>query len=278
MKIFVWKDYEAREYLVNSFIVDSGYSFPLHSHDNHWEFVYCEEGDFEHKINGRVFEHSEGEIFFIRESDTHALKGKNFKYHNIAFSGAWIKSLKLFLGNDLLQHTVLRQSSSPRITIPLEERTILARRIRSLISNARGESQILKFSHFLLYLFDLFLVGKEDDEFSIDIPPWLQEIVRYINSREEGIPSLDQVIEKSCKCPEHVSRSFRKYLDVTPSTYLKNVRLKKAEELLKNTNYSVKEVCYLSSYENSNYFHKQFREFFGQTPAEYRKSHSRIIH
>lgn len=278
MKIFVWKDYRVREYQVNSFNVDSGYSFPLHSHDNHWEFVYCEEGEFEHKINGRSLKHGEGEIFFIRESDTHALKGKNFKYHNIAFSGAWLESLKLFLGNDLLEHTVLRQSTSPRITVPLKERETMSRRIRSLISKSRGESQILEFSHFLFYLFDLFLVGKEDDEFFMDVPPWFQRIVRYINSREEGIPSLDQVIEKSCKCPEHVSRSFRKYLSMTPSAYLKSIRLKKAAELLKNTNYSVKEVCYLSSYENSNYFHKQFRESFSQTPSEYRKSHSRIIH
>ena len=278
MKIFVWKDYKVREYLVNTFNVVSGYSFPLHSHDNHWEFVYCEEGAFEHYINGNMIKQSEGELFFIRESDTHSLRGKNFKYHNIAFSGAWIENLKSFLGNDLLEQSVLNSAVLPVITIPVNERNIILKRIGSLLGDRRNPAQILEFSHFLFYIFDSLLVGRKEDSYPENLPLWIQELIRFINNREEFIPDLNEVIERSCKCAEHVSRSFRKYLKKTPSTYLKEVRLKKAAELLRNTNFSVKEVCYHSSYENANYFHKQFREFYGMTPAEYRKNHSRIIH
>lgn len=278
MKIFIWKDYEAREYLVNTFNVESGYSYPLHSHENHWEFVYCEEGVFDHLINGKVYRQEEGEMVFIRESDTHSLKGRNFKYHNVAFSGAWIETLTTFLDNELLQKTVLAGSLPPRAIISLKERDILVKQIGGLLNEKRSPSQVLEFSHFLLSAFDALLPASEEDSLSEHNPLWFQELIRFINNREKGIPDLKDVIERSCKCPEHVSRSFRKYLKMTPSSYLKGVRLKKAAELLRSTNFSVKEVCYQSAYENSNYFHKQFRELYGATPAEYRRNHSRIIH
>ena len=52
---------------------------------------------------------------------------------------------------------------------------------------------------------------------------------------------------------------------------LKNIRLKKAKQLLKYCDYSVEDVAYLCGYESASYFIKLFREETGITPRQYRK-------
>ena len=278
MKIFQWKDRLKKEFLINSFNVESRYTFPIHSHKNQWEMVYCEEGFFDHQVNGVKYRQLEGELIFIRETDSHLLKGKNFKYHNIAFSGAWMDSFKIFLGDKLIDQAIVKCNNPPYFRIPMKEKAGFEEKIRSLLNPSNDDYQQLEFSHFMIYILDKYLIRKDEENISDDIPLWFQDTIRMINTSTDTIPTLDEIIDRSCKCAEHVSRSFKKYLDVTPSQYLKGIKLKKAAELLRNTNYPIKEICYLSSYENTNYFHKQFRELYDQTPSEYRKSQSQYIH
>jgi len=278
LKIFQWKDRFKRDFLINSYNVESGYNFPLHSHKNQWEMVYCEEGFFEHEVNGIKYRQIQGELIFIRETDSHRLKGKNFKYHNIAFSGRWMNSFEDFIGEDIINQAIASSDNPPYFRIPLKEKAAFEEKIKNLLNPSNDGYLLLEFSHFMIYILDNFLIRKEEELISDNIPPWFHDTIRMINASTETIPSLDEIIEKSCKCAEHVSRTFKKYLNVTPSQYVKAIKLKKAAELLRNTNYSIKEICYLSSYENSNYFHKQFRELYDQTPSEYRKSHSQYIH
>ncbi|MDA3812016.1 MAG: helix-turn-helix domain-containing protein [Spirochaetaceae bacterium] len=278
IKIFQWKDRLKKEYLINSFTVESGYNFPLHTHKNQWEIVYCEEGSFDHEVNGIKHKQVEGEFIFIRETDTHKLNGKSFKYHNIAFSGAWMDALCDFLGEEIINQTIIRSGHPPYYRIPGKEKHAFEEKIRGLLSDSKDSYKNVEFSHFIISILDLYMINKEEKVISDNIPLWFQEIIRMIHQRAEGIPTLDEIINRSCKCAEHVSRSFKKYLGLTPSQYLKGIKLKKAAELLRNTNYPIKEICYLSFYENANYFHKQFREIYDQTPSEYRKSFSQYIH
>jgi len=240
--------------------------------------VYCEEGFFEHVVNGVKYKQVEGEMIFIRESDTHKLHGKNFKYHNIAFSGAWMDSLCNFIGRDIIEQIIIKDEKPPYFRIPQKDRADFEEKIRSLLNHSRDNYQNLEFSHFIISVLDTYLIRKEDNVVAGHIPSWFQETIRMVNQSADIIPTLEEIIDQSCKCAEHVSRTFKKYLDVTPSQYLKGIKLKKAADLLRNTNYPIKEICYLSSYENSNYFHKQFKELYSQTPSEYRKSHSQYIH
>ena len=43
----------------------------------------------------------------------------------------------------------------------------------------------------------------------------------------------------------------------------------RAEELLKSQFYTVREVCFLSGYNDESYFSREFKKRFGITPSEY---------
>lgn len=278
MKIFEWRDYDSREYLVNSFILESSYSYPLHSHQNHWELVYCQEGSFTHLINSKTYSQREGDLIFIREADAHLLKGRNFKYSNIAFSGAWIKMLKDIAGSETVDALTGAHRDPPLLSIPTRERVDFENRIKGILGKERNGRSELTFSHFLLYVFDTYLLDAEHAELQTDFPLWFQDLLLSADRPEEPVPSLETLVDRSCRCGEHLSRTFKKYLGVTPSQYLKDLKLKRAAGLLRSTNYPVKEIAWLCGYNNANYFHKQFRQFCGQTPADFRKSRGRRIH
>jgi AraC-like DNA-binding protein len=56
----------------------------------------------------------------------------------------------------------------------------------------------------------------------------------------------------------------------SPVEFIRLVKLQKAYALLGQKNKTVKEVCYLTGFNNLSYFIKCFKEQFGVTPASYR--------
>lgn len=65
-------------------------------------------------------------------------------------------------------------------------------------------------------------------------------------------------------------RLMRKYHNCTPGEYLRSLRLKKAEELLRDTNLSIKEISRECGFEDPNYFAKVFRRFYKKQPSAFR--------
>lgn len=78
--------------------------------------------------------------------------------------------------------------------------------------------------------------------------------------------------EISGKSREHLSRSLKNYYGVTPSEFIADLRLEYAVNLLLTSNLSVTDICFESGFENLSWFYKQFRQKYGETPADYRKN------
>jgi YesN/AraC family two-component response regulator len=71
--------------------------------------------------------------------------------------------------------------------------------------------------------------------------------------------------------PIYISRLFKKYVGVTLSDYLKEIRLSHTAYYLENTNYSLQQICNLVGLDNLSYLNKIFKEKYGTTPIKYRK-------
>ena len=64
---------------------------------------------------------------------------------------------------------------------------------------------------------------------------------------------------------------FKKHLGIPFRMCLRNVRLTKAEEALKNTSYTLSEIAYLCGFASLSTFSKVFKEKYGVSPTTYRK-------
>lgn len=63
---------------------------------------------------------------------------------------------------------------------------------------------------------------------------------------------------------------FKKYMGVSFTTYLNNVRIKKAAAFLDNTKLNVTEVAAKVGFDDVNYFSRVFKNKFGVSPKNYR--------
>lgn len=65
-------------------------------------------------------------------------------------------------------------------------------------------------------------------------------------------------------------RKFKSYKQLTVKEFVKEVRLKKAAELLIESNLNVNEIMYEVGFQNRQYFTKCFKEQFNETPSNYK--------
>lgn len=85
--------------------------------------------------------------------------------------------------------------------------------------------------------------------------------------------TLDEIAEKLNLTPEYLGTVFHREMGLTFSSYIKNIRITKAKELLISTSLKQYEIAQSVGYADPKYFSKVFKEATGQLPAQYRKTH-----
>jgi AraC-like DNA-binding protein len=71
----------------------------------------------------------------------------------------------------------------------------------------------------------------------------------------------------------HFSREFRRTFGESPYVYLLTRRLERAAALLRNTDYSVAQICLEVGLQGIGSFTTSFKRMFGMTPTEYRATY-----
>lgn len=89
---------------------------------------------------------------------------------------------------------------------------------------------------------------------------------------QRGI-TLDEIALKLDITPEYLSSQFHRETGQTFSSYIREYRMSKAKELLIGTQMKLYEIAEKVGYSDAKYFSRMFREYTGQLPAEYRKTH-----
>lgn len=130
---------------------------------------------------------------------------------------------------------------------------------------------------------------------------YLYEIIQFFSEQFEmcikaiGNPSSEDIMDDILYYIEHNSSQNLKLESIAPlfgynssylgklftqkvgenfNTYLDNVRIEKAKEMLLDKQYRVYEISDRVGYKNPDYFYKKFKKYVGLTPAEYRKQFS----
>ncbi|PWJ41943.1 hybrid sensor histidine kinase/response regulator transcription factor [Sediminitomix flava] len=69
---------------------------------------------------------------------------------------------------------------------------------------------------------------------------------------------------------------LKKYDNVSPTAYIRLIRLKHAAKLIANTDNSIKEIQFLVGFNDAKYFRSNFKKYFDITPSEYLKKYRKI--
>jgi two-component system response regulator YesN len=103
----------------------------------------------------------------------------------------------------------------------------------------------------------------------------IERVQAYIEEHLAGDLSLVRLSELVHFNPAYLSRLFKQECGVNLSNYIEEMRLRKAKELLGNSEDKIHEVGALIGYETAHSFTRFFKKATGVTPQEYRKAFSK---
>jgi AraC-like DNA-binding protein len=67
-------------------------------------------------------------------------------------------------------------------------------------------------------------------------------------------------------------RRIKDLANTTPTEFIRNIRLKEAERLIKTTKLTIQEIMFQTGFNNKSYFYTIFKTEYGVSPNEYRKN------
>jgi AraC family transcriptional regulator len=104
--------------------------------------------------------------------------------------------------------------------------------------------------------------------------PRLLEVFNFIELNYDQNIGLKEVARAVGYSPAYLTDLVRKITGKTVNTWIIERRIKEASTLLSETNYSIKEIALKLGYQNISYFHRQFRDYYKQTPRTWRETQS----
>ena len=100
----------------------------------------------------------------------------------------------------------------------------------------------------------------------------IQPAIDYIHSNYHKEPIRVEHLASLCKISTvHLSNSFVKAFAMPPIRYVNSLKMIRAKELLESEMVSIRQVCFLSGYNDESYFSREFKKHYGISPTEYVK-------
>ncbi|UJF33906.1 helix-turn-helix transcriptional regulator [Paenibacillus hexagrammi] len=100
----------------------------------------------------------------------------------------------------------------------------------------------------------------------------VEACLQYVEAHYMEDLSLDTVAANLFFSPNYLTLMFKQHLGTTFSKYLSDFRMKKALELLQNSDLKVYEIAPRTGFKDDKYFYRVFKNRFGMTPDEYRRN------
>lgn len=85
--------------------------------------------------------------------------------------------------------------------------------------------------------------------------------------------TVEKMAEGSNVSKEHFHKLFKKTTGQSPISFVRNLRLEKAKELLETTNLRVKEIIAEVGIRDQTHFVRDFKKVYGFKPNEYRQKY-----
>ena len=99
----------------------------------------------------------------------------------------------------------------------------------------------------------------------------LQNAIEYIKAHYTMPITLNELAEHTYVSTYYLSRMFKKELGKNFVEYLNEIRIEKAKELLRDTQYKTYEIAEIVGIQDPHYFSKIFKKYVNMTPTEFKE-------
>lgn len=184
----------------------------------------------------------------------------------------YFKKLQLIKSASILEEAV--QLLGMRIVnrwVELEgfgEERVLFREVISLTKNTSNFYQLKdKIKFWVLSVMERIQEAKRTNKNPI------QKAKDYIQAHLGESITIKLIAQQVYMSPTYFSAYFKEQTGETILDYITKTRLKKATELLETTDLKIYDIAVQLGYQDTKYFSRLFRQWYGYTPSQYRDAH-----
>ena len=224
---------------------------------------YIVEGEGEYSVNGATYRLKQGQGFLI-EPDylttyTADLR-RPWAYVWLGFSGRKAK--------DIL-NTVGLSQDSPIFTCAPEQH--LEQYIIDMLEHNYGTtSDLYRRQAMMLLFFSALAQSKRNVVADRSENAYVAQAIRYIQDCYHEPLLVEDIARYVGLNRSYLSNLFKKYTGLSPIKYLQTFRMTRAAHLLSLTQLPVSAVAYSCGYQETESFHKIFKQHTGLSPKRYR--------
>ena len=257
--------------------------FPKHRH-NFVEVIYMCQGQTTHIIDGNQVLLRAGELLFLNQNAVQEIlpAGRNDiavnfivlpEFCDTAFRmmGEEENNLRDFLISCLRQENRFGNYLHFQVADVLPVQNLIENMVWTLLNNQPDKRSINQITMGLLFLQLTHCTERIQSASQSPTQQLILQVLRYIdeNYREGELTELAAILGYDVPW---LSRAIKRLLGRTYKELLQIKRLNQAAFLLQNTRLPITDICAAVGYDNTSYFHRIFREYYHQTPGDYRRS------
>lgn len=256
---------------------DVRYICDSHYHDT-YEIYYLVSGTRRQFVDHKIYDIKKGDMILIPKRVIHkttAIDNHKHTRYLLSFSEAFARSIYAEMGINSLEQVF----SSVKITIPESRRDYILRLFDKISEecipgNADPfSSRMLRncLSELLIFIARYHQKNPEDSAVSEISEERIQQAAKYICDHYSRNISLAEVADHVYMSETYFSKKFKKVTGLKFSEYLTSVRIRKADEMLLETEMPISHIAEACGFSDTNYFGDVFKKIKGVSPLRYRK-------
>ena len=246
-----------------------------HSHD-FLEIVYILKGSGLHEIDNVTYTMLPGCLYVVDSGEVHDLNfHETSEYYNLFLKEEFLQEIPLFANGtqtDALSFLRSHKKSQPFVRFTAEKNHLVQELFQQCyfeLHKAEGAARALVRQYLTLLLLEYASALRQSEQ-TREPDLILPRAIDYINRHYKEPLSIDGIARRYNYNPVYFGRLFQKYYGCSIKSYITNLRLTFAGELLETTSYSIDEILLQAGFGNKLQFYEKFKERFGCTPKEYK--------
>ncbi len=250
--------------------VDANFINGLHWHD-YYELELVTEGRGVHMLDGTAQRIGRGSLYLLSPKDFHSVSeaaDAPLSLYNINFS-------ELLL-SDALRARLLSAPAPLVLTLSdgeVERYSALLQTMLEEYHARRSDSHEMLSALFSQFLILLLRHASESVETGADVSHLpVARIISYLRVHFRDRVTLADCARMVYLTPNYLGELFRAQVGCSFRQYLQGIRFDYAVELLRGSGLPLEEIGRLSGFSTPSYFAALFRERYGMTPSEYRRT------
>lgn len=268
------KEYSYTQYFMHN--PKRAFHIPVHWHDE-VEIIYIKKGRITIYIGEEIFQATAGDLFFVNSGELHFMESDDMgvEYYTLLFPLAFLS----FQMDDAIEQEVFLPLRQKKLQFPLLiEETQMQSQVLQKVKDVivvNDEKEIgyqLKTRILLLEIMEYFMKNDVFEQVDFGKATDMQrDLITYIQKHYTEKITLNMMAQKFHLSEKYISWYFKEHFSISFTQYVAHLRMSRAKDLLTITEQSITEVALSCGYPSVNLFIRNFKEFHGVTPLQYRK-------